>query len=436
MGKFSEKLVVYLDQNFISNMAKAGRGQEVNPSFKRIYELLHQGFLDEKLVVPYSFFHDIESSLIPDLAGKIGQYQAYLGQTQLKGASEVKFHQIVKGAYKFLGRDGSELSMSDAFMENPDDILKHLNVRVKMPILGNPQEERARIAVRLQALVASLADNKVSFKDQLQKEFSEIGQAYEGNFYLQLRDIFGRDAQKIKEFVSSACFKDIPIISINGRLWAKLITDFRSRPIQAGDVTDIDIISAYLPYVDVFATDHFMMNLIKNLSLDEGYKTTIFSAAKGEPDKFEQFLTDYLKTTKPVNVPAVSIFVLSDANIKADSAAFFKRLCHLHNRQRKWVEVFGFDDGNMPEYSSPWPMPKTPDLKLQFYGLQDVNVIKLPENFNGDDVLELCLKECRSEYFVLIDSYRDLPDNFIETLITYCEAGKERILNYSIIKTN
>ena len=55
--------LVYLDQNFLSDMAKADINEKVRPEFKEIYELLHQGFVDEKLVVPASLLHDIESSL-------------------------------------------------------------------------------------------------------------------------------------------------------------------------------------------------------------------------------------------------------------------------------------------------------------------------------------------------------------------------------------
>ena len=42
---------------------KADINENVRPEFKEIYELLHQGFVDEKLVVPGSMLHDIESSL-------------------------------------------------------------------------------------------------------------------------------------------------------------------------------------------------------------------------------------------------------------------------------------------------------------------------------------------------------------------------------------
>jgi len=41
MGKWTQKLLVYLDQNFLSEMAKAGVKERVRPEFKEIYELLH-----------------------------------------------------------------------------------------------------------------------------------------------------------------------------------------------------------------------------------------------------------------------------------------------------------------------------------------------------------------------------------------------------------
>lgn len=67
MGKRTKKLLVYLDQNFLSEMSKAGVNMRVRPEFKEIYELLHQDFVDEKLVVPQSLLHDIESSFATHL---------------------------------------------------------------------------------------------------------------------------------------------------------------------------------------------------------------------------------------------------------------------------------------------------------------------------------------------------------------------------------
>jgi len=49
MGKRTQKLLVYLDQNFLSDMSRADIKEKVRPEFKEIYELLHEGFVNEKL---------------------------------------------------------------------------------------------------------------------------------------------------------------------------------------------------------------------------------------------------------------------------------------------------------------------------------------------------------------------------------------------------
>ena len=56
------KLLVYLDQNFISEMAKPAHGR-VRADFRELYSVLQKGFWNEQLVVLRSRFHDVETSL-------------------------------------------------------------------------------------------------------------------------------------------------------------------------------------------------------------------------------------------------------------------------------------------------------------------------------------------------------------------------------------
>ena len=56
------KLLVYLDQNFISEMAQPTHGG-VRRDFRELYSFLHKGFWNEQLVVLRSGFHDVETSL-------------------------------------------------------------------------------------------------------------------------------------------------------------------------------------------------------------------------------------------------------------------------------------------------------------------------------------------------------------------------------------
>jgi hypothetical protein len=75
MPKRTKKLLVYLDQNFISEMAKADVNDKVKQEWKDLFPLLKEGFLEEKLVVPQSWFHNVETSFALALKGRIVSYQ-------------------------------------------------------------------------------------------------------------------------------------------------------------------------------------------------------------------------------------------------------------------------------------------------------------------------------------------------------------------------
>jgi hypothetical protein len=104
MGNRTQKLLVYLDQKFLTEMSKADANEKVRPEFKEIYELLHQGFVDEKIVVPGSLLHDIESSLATHLKDRIVTYQHYWGQVRLYRPDEIWNAQAFAALDRFMDR--------------------------------------------------------------------------------------------------------------------------------------------------------------------------------------------------------------------------------------------------------------------------------------------------------------------------------------------
>ena len=131
MGKRTQKLLVYLDQNFLSEMSKADVNEKVRPEFKEIYELLHQGFVDEKLVVPGSLLHDIESSLATHLKERIVTYQHYLGQVRLYRPDEIRNTQTFAALDRFMGRTPKDpLQPEAAFLDHPDQRVERFDISV------------------------------------------------------------------------------------------------------------------------------------------------------------------------------------------------------------------------------------------------------------------------------------------------------------------
>src|SRR4029077_7336427 len=118
MPKRTKKLLVYLDQNFISEMAKAEVNVKVKQEWKDLFSLLKEGFLGEKLVVPRSWFHDVETSFAPILKKRIVTYQNYLGQVDLHRAPNVRINQTARFLERFLCKGdqdplGTEIAFRD-----------------------------------------------------------------------------------------------------------------------------------------------------------------------------------------------------------------------------------------------------------------------------------------------------------------------------------
>ena len=77
-------------------------------------------------------------------------------------------------------------------------------------------------------------------------------------------------------FASSSQFRDVPAIDIAARLNAAILTHV-TREVKDSDAVDIDILSTYVPYVDVFCTDTFMAEQLRALKLDHKYGVDVFS---------------------------------------------------------------------------------------------------------------------------------------------------------------
>ena len=131
MPKRTKKLLVYLDQNFISEMAKSAVNERVRREFRDLYEHLHRGFQQEKLVVPQSWFHDVETSLAPVLKQRIVSYQNYLGQVDLNHPLGVKNEQKGRALQRFLGDEEADpLGIDVAFRDDPDQRVQRFNITV------------------------------------------------------------------------------------------------------------------------------------------------------------------------------------------------------------------------------------------------------------------------------------------------------------------
>jgi len=434
MPKFTKKLVVYLDQNFISEMAKAATNPRVSPLFTSIYNLLHQGFLEEKTAVPSSWFHDIESSFAPDLKGRINDLLAHMGQIDLQypdTISRFQFHRAIK---VFQGAADQIIDIKDAYESDPDKRAEPFKINVNMNLaklfsLGS----REKLAADIDNLKQSISSERISFAEQTSREKDIHIKHIIKSEIDGLKYGFHKDPESVTKFFNSDILKNLPHVVIHSSMWSKLLVDNPGRPIGRGDQADIDMISTFLPYVDVLATDTFMAEIVGQLGLDQKYGTTVYGANQKSLGEMETYINNYLINNEPAHKPVVSIFVHSDQKIKENSFEFFKNLTQqakrYESRRGWWVKVHAFDNGNMPKYI----MRANPKIVMPFYGLQfDVDTIKISSLATSEELVSLSRANSKSEKFILIDKYTELPDDFILGLIKATIAGDDNFIDHEI----
>ena len=411
-----------MDQNFISEMAKADINVKVKQEWKDLFSLLKEGFLGERLVVPQSWFHDVETSFAPVLKKRIVSYQNYLGQVDLHRAPDVRINQTGRFLQRFLGKsDQDPLKTEIAFREPPDKRVKQFNITVNLDLSQwGFDVQRVETATTLEAIRRECIAKKVRYEDHLEKEFDAHREDFlmKALYYWHLCDDPWRD---LIAFSKAPIFRTVPAVSISSRLWSRLFTKFSTREIENGDATDIEVLSTYLPYMDVIGTDAFMATLLTNLKIDSEHQVKIFSAKTRSLRAFCNFLCEYLDRTPPANEPSISAFVLPSQSVKENAFKLSRELAAAARLfgEEGYAEIYGFDDGQMPRYV----LRGGGNPEVPFYGLQEVHPIKLDQGLTTEQILAICREHCKSDHFVLIEEYHPVKETFLVGAEMSADAG-------------
>lgn len=432
MGKRTKKLVVYLDQNFLSEISKIGINKKVRAEFKDVYDLLCRGFVDEKLVVPGSVLHDIESSLASHLKDGISKRLHHMGQVRLRRPEEIRDRQAFEAFDGHLGLSTRDLLRPEvAFEDHPDQKVEPYCVSVDAHMenldLRSGRHAKSR---RLEALRQRLIQTRTTYQQQLEIEREAQRDSFIKDYCTWCRAITPERSQQLAAFTESDAFADIPLLKVEAHLYASILTRKPSRPIKPSDSTDIAALSAYAPYSDVVCTDAFMADQMQVFVTEYDFK--LFHAKTNRLQELKVFLESHLTHTRPIRRPSITVFVVPPKEHREESFRFFRQMGAALKSMGtlEYGEVYAFDDGAMPQYE----LPQFPGKPVPFYGLQDVDVIPLPPGATEEDVLRMCRERCRSEHFVLVDEYREIGKHFMMGASMRAEAQQTATEGYRIFK--
>ena len=300
------KLLIYLDQNYLSNLAKVDLIGRVPKEYLTLRSRLQAGFAAEKLVVLASVTHSIESDLTPNWKEHIKDLQASIGHTGLCDPMEIKECQIARGIQVFIGCGELKdvIFFEDAFEDWPDRPVPLFQMDLRQPSRSAKENERrVSLAARLDPVRRRVRDGRIRFPDLYKDELNSMRSAMTedkwATHYAAVADV---DLDTYSKFVSSDAFSQIPIINLEVALLAQLMSTQSNRSITPSDVPDMDTMAAYLPYCDMYATDKTVANVARNLKLPNQYACQIFDASLAGVESLSQAVHRHIETSEPVNI--------------------------------------------------------------------------------------------------------------------------------------
>lgn len=321
MPRRGKKPVVYLDQNWISEITKSqiiGRSSKDDAFYSHLSSVLHTGVSEGKFACPTSDFHNKEASFNPNLRTAIPFVACALSHgLSFNSFIHINHKQLVAAALEFAGQDvPSTPWWHIPFNRDPDTLLQwspDLSNR-EHPIMIDYMKEVKRIRDGIQTF--DYCDFKkhrrkqgLSYEDEVRFGRDQIFREQhirpaeaivQGRFktsdwesiysvvalqalcrYTELKIICDL-GEGIGTFLNSHQFAHAPFLSISSKLRAADIVRFPNRDPEQSLIDDFHIVATVLPYASVFATENYLAELIKQTGLDKEYDCSVYRMKQRE----------------------------------------------------------------------------------------------------------------------------------------------------------
>lgn len=302
------KTIIYLDQNYLSNLTKARLKGNDHPNYRQLYDLLREAVHANAIVCPASPSHYNESQmdphLIPDIYGtleelycgvefhyfvQIVQAQATAAlyghlaipqprQPEWKAAFKSDPYSPFDGKIERINRSGHAL-LIEQLRSTKANYEKEPNPAPTGNLLAQKRYEARQFIDFFYPLPHP--DLSIDALGDLEPVFSKL---------------LGRKPTREEKdkFLRSEEMMTAPFIDIYASLRAAMICWNRKRIPHGSDLEDVMAESMVLHYCDVVTTDAFMKSLIGQLELDQKYSARIFSAQETDFSDFTSLVSGTL----------------------------------------------------------------------------------------------------------------------------------------------
>lgn len=328
-----DKKLIYIDQFVLSNIAKSlnselGKGKKFDKWYVDLFSKLDILSKSQLIVCPDSEFHRQES--LPYAFKTLKRLYEHLSHgVTFYDLSTISRFQISKDFKKFVGKskDEKEITCDDLLHGDRNEWQDRLLVTVDWRIDPNEIEmlkkqrelitENSRLFfeywsnekhTKFKDLFVRVAneygrDTVKHYLDYLAKQIASTAGHYKltesdillsvmssenvlvHNLYKYIPDLsYEKQVEVVTSYLQSDRLHGVQFNEIKSLLWAaiefQIITKGRRSPPNAGMVSDIEMVSALLPYVDAIFVDNDMRNILEFREVKkvlQKYKAKVFS---------------------------------------------------------------------------------------------------------------------------------------------------------------
>ncbi len=317
MLRQGSKPIVYLDHNWLSEITKAhidGKRSDDRMYFLELAKVLQEGVNSGRFAVPMSRFHEDEGSLSSELNESLQSVANGLGHGLIFNRySDISHEQLKEAAMSFAGldiqdrpwcvvpfnRDPDTPAIYSAFATSQVEVYLKLNALI---------EERRRLrnvsAFQYREFKEGRKRSQNSYQDEIKYlRLLLFWEGYRGvSAVVQDPNVTAPGWEAINQLVASQYeqrwseivrilnqgrgplpfllsteFRSVPFLNIRATLMAADIVHYANRSPEASFQADLSIVATILPYSDVFATENYVAELIRQTKLGKDYPCQVFT---------------------------------------------------------------------------------------------------------------------------------------------------------------
>ncbi len=292
----TEKRVVYLDNETLGYMYLTYTGERTYPVMRRLFQVLREGYVADRLVTPLSIDHVfpyIENNQIEkpflNMLGELGQVQFHLRYT-------IKTLQLIRVINYFFDNIYSKPVWRDAFTADPDD-----KYRIGFNGYSAITATNVNQAMSREKNYSQVFEFIESYKEG--KPVEEIASSHYRTLGEQFPDLIGpylpavgSAESHMSRFLSREEVKEIPEFHIISSILYPMLEAYGIEHVEHGlrdnELLAAEVVASYLPYCHYYVAKVDIAEVLSMSGIPETYNVRIYDHNESSLYRLIQDITE------------------------------------------------------------------------------------------------------------------------------------------------